>query len=179
VITLLKDFNLLATTSRGNEGRMRSELRYLLEKIGDPTAAVERTGISGLVAIKSASDPFEVVSRFRSILHERPYEFRYTLRVIPVEVVVRTDLAQIQQVVAQLSSRIAENEAFRVTVEKRFSGTASRDIIEAAAKTIKRKVNLSKPDRIVLIEVVGSLTGVSVIKPEDVLSVLKEKLLQS
>ena len=172
-----KEFSLLATTSRGNEGYARSELGYLLEKAGDPTAAVERTGISGLIAIKTGLNPFEIVTKFRSILCERPYEFRFTLRVIPVEMVVRTDLDQIRQAVAQLSSKIAENETFRVTVEKRFSGTATKDIIETAAAIIKRKVNLLKPDKIVLIEVVGGLTGVSVIKPDDVLSVLKEKLL--
>jgi tRNA acetyltransferase TAN1 len=177
VPTVLKEFNLLATTSRGNEGYTRSELRYLLEKVGDPTASVERTGISGLITIKTALDPFEIVTKFRSILRERPFEFRYTLRIIPIEMVVRTDLDQIQQAVTQLSSRIAENETFRVTVEKRFSGTATRDIIETAAIIIQRKVNLSKPDKIVLIEVVGALTGVSVIEPDDVLSVLKEKLL--
>ena len=33
--TLLKDFNLLATTSRGNEKQMCSELLYLLKEIGD------------------------------------------------------------------------------------------------------------------------------------------------
>jgi tRNA acetyltransferase TAN1 len=174
---MLKEFNLLATTSRGNEGYTRSELKYLLEKVGDPAAAVERTGISGLITIKTELNPFEVVEKFRSILRERPYEFRYTLRVVPVEMVVRTDLDQIQQAVTQLSPKIAENETFRVTVEKRFSGTATKDIIEAAAIIIKRKVNLSKPDKIVLIEVVGALTGVSVIKPDDALSVLKEKLL--
>jgi tRNA acetyltransferase TAN1 len=176
-MTMLKEFNLLATTSRGNEGYSRSELRYLFEKVGDPTAALERTGISGLITIKTGLNPFEVVEKLRAILRERPYEFRYTLRIIPVEMVVRTDLSQIQQAVTRLSSKIAEKETFRVTVEKRFSGTATKDIIETAATIIKNKVNLSKPDKIVLIEVVGALTGVSVIEPDDVLSVLKEKLL--
>lgn len=174
---MIREFNLLATTSRGNEGYTRSELRYLLEKIGDPLATIERTGMSGLIAIKTSLDPFEVVEKLRNVLHDRPYEFRYTLRIIPVVIVVRTDLNEIQQAVSQLSSNITENETFRVTVEKRFSGTATREIVESAAAVVKSKVNLSKPDKIVLIEVVGALTGVSVIEPDDILSVLKEKLL--
>jgi len=64
-----------------------------------------------------------------------------------------------------------------VTVEKRFTTTHTKDIVEKVAGNIKRKVNLTAPDKVVLIEVVGGLTGVSVIKPEDILSVLKEKLL--
>jgi tRNA acetyltransferase TAN1 len=110
-------------------------------------------------------------------MRQRPYEFRFTLRIIPIEKVIQTDLEQIQTAVAELSSKIEENETFRITVEKRFTTTHTKDIIEKAAANIKRKVNLTKPDKIVLIEVLGGLTGVSVIKPEDVLSVLKEKLL--
>jgi len=74
-------------------------------------------------------------------------------------------------------SKIGQSETFRVTVEKRFTGIPSRDIIEAAAENIKRKVDLTKPSKILLIEVIGGLTGISVIKPSDILSVVKEKML--
>jgi tRNA acetyltransferase TAN1 len=177
VWNVLTEFNLLATTSRGNEAYARSELSHLLEQIGEPTPVVERTGISGLIVIRTSLNPFDVVKRFRGILRERPYEFRYTLRVIPIEKIVRTELSEIQNAVAELSSEIRPRETFRVTVEKRFTGKSTKDIIEAAAAEIKNKVNLTKPDRILLIEVVGRITGVSVIKPEDILSVLKEKIL--
>lgn len=174
---MLRDFNLLATTSRGNEGDACSELWYLLEEIGDSTPIVEKTGVSGLIAVKTAPNPFEVVDKLRKILRERPYEFRYTLRIIPIEKVIRTDLGEIKRIATELSSRIGENETFRVTVEKRFTETPSRNIIEAAAANIKREVNLKNPDKILLIEVVGELTGISVIKPDDILSVMKEKML--
>jgi len=174
---MLRDFNLLATTSRGNEGDACSELWYLLEEIGDSAPTVDKTGVAGLIVAKTAFIPFEVVEKLRKILHERPYEFRYTLRIIPVEQVVRTDLGEIQRVATDLSSKIGENETFRVTVEKRFVEMSSRDIIEAAATNIERKVDLSKPNKILLIEVVGGLTGMSVIKPEEILSVMKEKML--
>jgi tRNA(Ser,Leu) C12 N-acetylase TAN1 len=38
-------------------------------------------------------------------------------------------------------------------------------------------VNLTKPDKILLVEVVGGLTGVSIAKPDEIISVLKEKVL--
>lgn len=174
---LLEELNLLATTSRGNEGHARFELSFLLEQIGDSQPIIQRTGISGLLAVRTSLSPFDVVRKLRTILQERPYEFRYTLRVIPIEKVVRTGLDQIQEAVSELSSKIGRNETFRVTVEKRFSGTSTKDLIEAAAAKIKNKVNLTKPDKTLLIEVFGRFTGVSVIKPEDVLSILKEKVL--
>jgi tRNA acetyltransferase TAN1 len=137
---------------------------------------VEKTGITGLIAAKTGFDPFEVVEKFRVILKERPFEFRYSLRVIPVEKVVRTDLGEIQRVATELSSKIKENESFRVTVEKRFTTTSTHDIIEAAASIIERQVDLHHPNKIVLIEVVGGFTGISVLKPEDILSIMKEKM---
>jgi tRNA acetyltransferase TAN1 len=174
---MLRDFNLLATTSRGNENKERSELQYLLEEVGDSAAIVDKTGVAGLVAAKTCLNPFEVVDKFRAILHVRSYEFRYTLRVIPIEAVVPTDLAEIQKMVAGLCSKIGQNETFRVTVEKRFTGIPSREIIEAAAEKINRKVDLTNPSKILLIEIIGELTGISVVKPSDILSVVKEKML--
>jgi tRNA acetyltransferase TAN1 len=175
---MLRDFNLLATTSRGNERQMCYELSYLLKDLlGDPAPAVDKTGIRGLVAAKTLLDPCNVIERFRAILKERPYEFRYALRIIPVERVVRTDLEEIKKASIELATRIAENETFRVTVEKRFTSLHSRDFIEAAATGIERKADLENPDKILLIEVLGGLTGISLIKPDDVLAVVKEKLL--
>jgi len=173
---VLKDFNLLITTSRGNEEDACSEIWYLLGEIGDSAAKVDKTGITGLIAAKTAFDPFEVIEKFRKILKERPYEFRYTLRVIPIEKVVRTDLGEIERTVTELGSKIKENESFRVTVEKRFTDTSTKDLIEAAAANIERKVDLGNPDKIILIEVVGGLTGISIIRPEQILAVMKEKL---
>ena len=174
---MFRDFNILATTSRGNEGDVCSELWYLLNEVGDSAPTVDKTGVSGLIAVKTAIDPFEVVDKFREVLRERPYEFRYTLRIIPIEKVIRTDLEEIQRVASDLGSKIGEEETFRVTVEKRFTEASTQDIIEAAAANIERRVDLNKPDKILLIEVVGGLTGMSLIKPDDILSVMKEKLL--
>jgi tRNA acetyltransferase TAN1 len=61
-------------------------------------------------------------------------------------------------------------------VEKRFTSLHTRDFIEAAA-AIDRKVDLENPGKILLIEVVGGLTGMSLIKPNGVLAVVKEKML--
>lgn len=174
---MLRDFNLLATTSRGNEDDTCSELWYLLGQIGDSAPTVDKTGVTGLIVAKTAFNPFEAIEKLRKILRERPYEFRYTLRILPIEKVVRTDLGEIQRVATELSSKIGENETFRVTVEKRFTETPTLEIIEAAAANIERKVDLDKPDKILLIEVIGGLTGISVIKPDDIISVMKEKVL--
>ncbi len=156
---------------------MCNELSYLLkEELGDHAPVVSKTGIRGLVAAKTSLNPSEVIEKFRAIVQERPYEFRYALRIIPVERVVPTDLDEVKRAASELAANIGENETFRVTVEKRFTSLHTRDFIEAAA-TIDRKVDLENPDKILLIEVVGGLTGISLIKPSEVLAVVKEKML--
>ncbi|MCW4007288.1 MAG: THUMP domain-containing protein [Candidatus Bathyarchaeota archaeon] len=175
---MLENFNLLATTSRGNEKPACYELLYLLkDDLGDSEAVVGKTGISGLIAAKTVFNPSVAIEKLRAILQEQPYKFRYTLRVIPVEKVVRTDLDEVKRVAAELSLRIDADETFRVTVEKRFTSIHASDFIKAAAEGITRRVDLEKPDKILLIEVVGGFTGLSLIKPSDILTVVKEKML--
>ena len=175
---MISDFNLIATTSRGNERPMSNELLYLLkDELGDSEAKTSKTKIRGLIVAKTTLNPFEVIEKFRSILRERPYEFRFALRILPVERVISTDLEEIKKATLELVARIGEGESFRVTVEKRFTTLHSKDIVEAVASEIKQKANLENPDRIVLVEVLGALTGISLLKPSDILSVLKEKML--
>jgi tRNA acetyltransferase TAN1 len=144
--------------------------------LGDLAVAIDKTGITGLVAARTSLNPFEVIEKLRVLLKERPYEFRYTLRVIPVEKVVRTTLEDIEKTSVELSSKIGEAENFRVSVEKRFSELPTERIVEVVAANIERKVSLEKPDKIVLIEIVGKFTGMSIIKPSDIFSVTKERI---
>jgi tRNA acetyltransferase TAN1 len=175
---LLSDFNLLATTARGNERQMIYEILYLLkEALGDQTAEASKTGVRGLIVARTSLNPFEVIAKFKAILHERPYEFRYALRIIPVEKVVETSLEALGLASAELASGMGENESFRVTVEKRFTTLHAQEIIEVVATRIKNPVNLDTPDRVLLVEVVGKYTGLSLVKPELILSVPKEKML--
>ena len=174
---MLSDFNLLASTMRGNERQMVYELQFLLKEAGDPEAKADRTGIRGLVVAKTALDPVAAMEKFRATLEEKPYEFRYSLRIIPIQKVVRTNVEEIKAAASELTSKMSENETFRVTVEKRFTSIHTRDLIEAIAAEVKNKVDLDRPDKVVLVEVLGGYTGLSLLKPTDLISVLKEKML--
>jgi tRNA acetyltransferase TAN1 len=175
---MINGFNLIATTSRGNERPMTNEILYLLkDELGDTEAQASKTKVRGLIVAKTALNPIAVIEKFHTILKERPYEFRYALRILPIERVVPTDLEEIKKATAELAAKIGENETFRVTVEKRFTTLHTKDLIEAAAGDIKNKVNLESPDKILLVEVLGALTGLSVLKPNEVLAVIQEKML--
>ena len=175
---MISDFNLVATTSRGNERPMCNELFYLLkDELGDPEPQTSKTKIRGLIVAKTTLDPFVAVEKLKAILKERPYEFRYALRIVPIERVVPTDLEEIKRVAQELAAKIGEAESFRVTVEKRFTALHTQEIVEAAANGVKRRADMNNPDRILQIEVLGALTGISLLKPSDVISVMKEKMM--
>ena len=172
---MLKEFNLLISTRRGEEKDACSEVWYLLREIGDSEASVDTTPVRGLIVAKTNLNPFEAIEKLRKLLAERPEEFRYTLKVTPIQKVVKTSLDEIKEASKELSTQIGLDEKFRVSVEKRHSEIDRMEVVKAAAEEVNRKVDLKNPDKILLIEILGNLTGISVVKEKDVLSVVKEK----
>ena len=167
---------MLVTTTRGREEDACTEIWYLLGEIGDESAKVDKTVVNGLIAAKSVFDPIYVIKKLRKMKKDRPSEFRYSRRIIPISKVVKTHLETIKKTAAEMASRIMVNETFRVTVEKRFSNISTNEIINAVTEDIRLKVDLNNPDKIFLVEVIGALTGMSVISPVEIMSVAKEEI---
>lgn len=172
---LLNDFNLIISTSRGNERNTCSEMWYLLGEVGDRGSTIETTSVIGLVVARTKLDPIKTIRDLRVLLKERPWEFKYTLKLVPIQIVVEAQLQAIEQAALNLAGRIGQKDKFRITVEKRHTDLSSKTIIDTVAKGIERTVDLDSPDRILMIEVIGQLAGLALIQPEDVLSVEREK----
>jgi len=168
-------FNLLVTTYRFMETEAGAEINALLGEIGDKEPEISYTDVSGLLTCRTNLDPLEAVQKIKKVVQDEPWKVRYVLRLIPIDIVVNTDVVDIKDAAKNLASRIKENETFRVTVEKRRSDIQSMETIEAVAGVIDRKVSLEKQDWVVLIEVVGKETGISVIKPDNIFSAVKVK----
>ena len=172
---MLNDFNLLISSARGNEHEANSELWYLIAELGDRKTETSYTPVSGLTVAKTSLDPMKVVQKLRRTLKEKPWEFRYVLKVKPVQKVVASEIEAIGEAAYEKSTAIRDGETFRVSVEKRRSGLSSKDVIDTIAAKIPRKVDLQSPGRIVLVEIIGDLSGISVIPPDGILGVEREK----
>ena len=175
VLRLLNDFNLIISTSRGNERNTCSEMWYLLGEVGDRGSTIETTSVIGLVVAKTKLDPIKAIRDLRVLLKARPWEFKYTLKMVPIQRIVEAQVQLIEQAALDIASRIGQKDKFRITIEKRHTGLSSKTIIDTVAKRISRTVDLDSPDRILMIEILGELAGLSLIAPEDVLSVEREK----
>lgn len=166
-------FNLLVTTARGLEHKASSELFALLTSLGD-SPVIEKTEVQGLLKVKTNLSPDKVILEVARVVKEEPWRIRYILRMIPIEMVVRS-LEELSEAAKTLSAKMRKDETFRVTVEKRHTNLSSREVIEAVASVIDQKVDLKNPDWIVQVEIVGPEIGISILKDEQILSTVKAK----
>lgn len=148
---------------------------YLLGEVGDRGSTIETTSVIGLVVAKTKLNVVKAIHDLRELLKERPWEFKYTLKLVPVQTVIDAKLEAIQASALTLAEGIEGKETFRITVEKRHTGLSSKTIIDTIAKKIERTVNLEHPDRILMIQIIGDLAGAALLKAEDTLSVEREK----
>jgi tRNA acetyltransferase TAN1 len=170
----LDEFNLIVSTFRFREEDAQDEILELLEKFGDKTAESEIIDIKGIILIQTSLDPIAVIDKLKELVASEPWHVRYVLRVIPVQVIVSTQLQTISQMARDLASKI-DDDTFRVTVEKRHNSLGSMEIVKSIASLISNKVDLEHPNWVILVQVLGGRTGISVIRPNQIFSSVVEK----
>ena len=167
--------NLIVTCARNLEGETEEEIIDILDELGDPDVKISVSNMSGIITVQTKLDPIQVVRKMKEMLLDEPWSIRYCLRVIPIQKIVETNLEKIQECISSISDKIEENESYRILIEKRNSDISSKEIITNIANQIKNKVSLDFPDKIILIEILGIVTGISLIKKSDILSLEKTK----
>ena len=167
--------NLIVTCARHLEGETEDEIIDILDELGDSDVKISVSSMSGIITVQTKLDPIEVVRKMSEMLLDEPWSIRYCLRVIPVQKVVETNIDEIEKVISNMSEQIEEKEAYRILIEKRNSDISSKEIITKIANGIKNKVSLDSPDKVILIEILGIITGISILKKSDILSLEKTK----
>ncbi len=171
------NFNLLVTTYRHREYDAVDELNVILQRFGDESPILKIQEVSGIILAFTNLNPFELTIKFKELLAEEPWQFRYILRAIPIERSFYTDLKNIEIEIENLAmKKININESFRITIEKRHTSLRSKEIISSIANKLSRyRVSLENPNWIILIEIIGNKTGISVLKEIDIFSSVMEK----
>jgi tRNA acetyltransferase TAN1 len=166
--------NLILTSAKGLEARASAEFKEIALLSGVRKVSLERSAYDGVVEIE-AENPRGLLTFLAEFVKSEPFKVRYILRVMPVDKVVDTKMEEISKAVKDLSSSIGPGESFRVTIEARDSPYGDKELIDSVADIVDRKVSLSSPDRIVFLQIFGEYTGVSVVAPQDILSIPKLK----
>ena len=170
------EFNLFVSVRKGFEIPACEEMKDLLEQLGDTNPQSTTTIAQGIILAYTNLDPFFAIRRIKELIWKDEFRYSLILKIRPIESVVETDLEEIMQVCSNLTEKkIDKNETFRITLERRFTNVARNDLITAAASKIDRKVDLKQADKIVFIEVLEDVAGISILSPEDEVSIIKEQ----
>jgi tRNA acetyltransferase TAN1 len=169
------DYNILATTEKITMSAASSQLWMNLRAIGDPEPKVNRSRIKGIVMAQTTLDPIEAIFKLREHMEAQVERYDRLFRVFPVVARVPTEIEDIVEEVKRQAGVIEEGQKFRITLEKRDTDFRSLEIIGPVAAAVPRDVDLSNPDWVILIEIMGKMTGVSVMPPGGMLNVQKER----
>ena len=167
--------NLIITCARHLEEETEEEIIEILDELGDSNVKISISSMSGILTAETTLDPIEIVRKMKEMLLDEPWSIRYCLRVIPIQKFIETNVEEIEKTISSMLNQIQDTDTYRISIEKRNSDISSKEIITKIADKIKNKVSLDFPDKIILIEILGIVTGVSILKKSDILSLEKTK----
>ena len=167
--------NLIITCARNLESETKNEIRKILDELGDQEPEILNVGMRGILMVNTIIKPSKIIDCVKNKIIEEPWLIRYCLRIIPIQRMTDTEIDKIKQNVIKLKNTIQKNDSYRITIEKRNTSISSSEIITEVAKIFPNKVSLNQPDWIVLIEIIGNETGISILKNDELFSLDKAK----
>ena len=167
--------NLIITCARNLESETKNEIRKILDELGDQEPEILNVGMRGILMVNTIIEPSKIVDWVKNKIIEEPWLIRYCLRLIPIQRMTETEIDKITQNVIKLKDKIQKNDSYRITIEKRNTSISSNEIITEVAKIFPNKVSLNQPDWIILIEILGNKTGISILKNDELFSLDKAK----
>ena len=167
--------NLIITCARSLESETKNEISKILDELGDQEPEILNVGMRGILMVNTIIEPSKIIDYVKNKIIEEPWLIRYCLRIIPIQMITETEIDKIAQNVVKLKDTIQKNDSYRITIEKRNTSISSDEIITEIAKIFPNKVSLNQPDWIILIEVLGNETGISILKNDGMFSLDKAK----
>ena len=167
--------NLIITCARSLESETKNEISKILDELGDQEPEILNVGMRGILMVNTIIEPSKIIDYVKNKMIEEPWLIRYCLRIIPIQMITETEIDKIKQNVIKLKDTIQKNDSYRITIEKRNTSISSNEIITEIAKIFPNKVSLNQPDWIILIEILGNETGISILKDDELFSLDKAK----
>jgi len=167
--------NLIITCARNLESETKNEISKILDELGDQEPEILNVGMRGILMVNTVIEPSKIIDYVKNKMIEEPWLIRYCLRIIPIQMITDTEIDKIKQTVIKLKGTIQKNDSYRITIEKRNTSISSNEIITEVAEIFPNKVSLNQPDWIILIEIIGNETGISILKNDEMFSLDKAK----
>ena len=167
--------NLLVTCARNLETETKNEIGKILGEIGDREPEILNVGMRGILMVNTNIESSKIITWVKDKVVEEPWFIRYCLRMIPIQTITETEMSKITENVTELKNVIKQNDSYRITIEKRNTDMSSTEIITEIAKIFPNEVSLNQPDWVILIEILGDKTGISILKDSEMFSLDKAK----
>ena len=167
--------NLLVTCARNLETETKNEIEKILGEIGDQEPEILNVGMRGILMVNTNIESSKIITWVKDKVVEEPWFIRYCLRMIPIQTITETEMSKITENVTELKNVIKQNDSYRITIEKRNTDMSSTEIITEIAKIFANEVSLNQPDWVILIEILGDKTGISILKDSEMFSLDKAK----
>lgn len=154
--------------------KLRKEVIAILAQIGDPVPLVDRTAVFGIAFVRTALDNRRVIQHCRALWQEAGLtNFQYAIKWLPVDYWCDTDLDIIKELIdSKLKDQIDPEQTWGMVVKRRrYQKHHTIEIIRYLAQDIDRKVNLSTPDRIIWVDMLGRQTAVALLQREEIFSI--------
>ena len=161
----------MISAPRYNETNAKAELWFALLICGDKYPIISDLEFQGLITALTNQNEYIIVEEFKKILEKDPFFFNYILKIVPVQFVCGTDITQITRIVKENCSKyIKKHQSFRIKINRRKNKLINRDtLIDSVAKIIENPVDLENPDKIIRIEILDNICGISFLKKGDIL----------
>jgi len=166
--------NLIVTSQKGSEAKASAEFKEIALQHGLRKVSIEKSAFDGILELE-LEEPRVFLAFLREYVRSEPFRMHFVQRIIPVDVVVDTVIEQIKEAAKELGNRIGEGETFKIEIDERDSPYKRRELIDAIADVVDRKVSLEAPDKILQVEVLGEYTAMCVARPDEIISITKLK----
>jgi tRNA acetyltransferase TAN1 len=167
--------NLIATCSRHLEEEACDEIAEIIQELGDDSPRIGKSSFSGIIWADTSIDPFVAIGNIKKIILDEPWRMRYCHRFIPISQTTSSTLENIVESVKNQIKVMKDTDTYRITIEKRGSDISSKELINSVADIIPNKVSLESYDWNVMIQIMGGIVGISILREEDIISTLKLK----
>lgn len=161
--------NLLVTYDPAHPGKAEREVRALLDDFGGGEFLESKTPGVFLLGVGDSKD---VVGKLRKLPAD---SFETTFKWVPIETWVKADVEDISRVLKDYNGRMDDGESWKLALFKRqYNEHSTVRLIELLTEHIhKEKVDLKNPDKLVVVEIVGSRAGLSLLDKSEYLDTQK------
>jgi tRNA(Ser,Leu) C12 N-acetylase TAN1 len=166
---LMKIAGLLISSERLREREAASEIWGILYDHANLSLEVQELRIGGLIILSGEAIAW---SEIAGTIYAHSEELLFSQSVLPIERFVPTSLQSISLNLSDLLEMHGDffkpDRTWKISLRKRHTQLHTKEIIESAAEQVTArypasKVDLSNPDTICSIEVLGDITGLSIL----------------